>query len=277
MTTSAISIPPEPAAMSRSAAIGRALLFLLACAPAFAGLPIGHPVANAAFTLGVTLLFLRWDRRSPALLGLELTWRPLRGLVTGFGVGILVIAAIGLGMWLVLPFPWAFNPAFAPAASAVSLVWFLCGNASEEIIFRGYAFERLIAAIGHWKAQIVIALTFALFHLLQGWPWHVALMGTMAGSLLFAMVLIRWQSLPAAIGVHAGANWVKELLLSDPPTVRTLFAPLSPRPWTTVEQWLSLVIFDGVVLVACYLLWRSIRRRGSPLIGMPAHPAVQES
>jgi len=260
--------------MTRSTSIVRVLLFPLACSPTFIGLPGGHPLVNAAFALGVTLLFLRWDRRSPAVLGLELTWRPLRGLVTGLGVGTLVISAIALGMWALLPFPWAWNPRFAPAAAAASLVFFLGSNASEELIFRGYTFERLISAIGHWRAQVVTALVFALFHVLQGWPWHVALMGTTVGSLLFALVLLRWQSLPAAIGVHAGANWVKDLLLADPPTAKTLFAPLSPRPWTSGEQWLSMVIFDGVVLVACFILWRSIRRRGSSLLQLPPQPAA---
>ena len=88
--------------MTRSTSIMRVVLFPLACAPMFIGLPGGHPLLNAAFALGVTLIFLRWDRRSPAVLGLEFTWRPLRGLVTGLGVGTLVISAIALGMWAVL-------------------------------------------------------------------------------------------------------------------------------------------------------------------------------
>lgn len=259
--------------MEHSTSIGRVLLFVLACAPGFVGLPGGHPLVNAAYTLSVTLLFLRWDRRSPSVLGLELTWRPIRGLGVGLGVGTLLIAAIALGCWALLPFPWAGNPQFAPAAAAASLLFFLGGNATEELIFRGYGFERLLSVIGHWKAQVVTALAFALFHVLQGWPWHVALLGTTVGSLLFALVLIRWNSLPAAIGVHAGANWVKELLLADPPTATTLFAPRSPRPWTSSEQVLSLVIYDGMVLVACFMLWRSIRHRGSSLLQLEPRPA----
>jgi hypothetical protein len=78
---------------------------------------------------------------------------------------------------------------------------------------------------------------------------------------LFGLVFVRWRSVPAAAGVHAAANWVRDLLLSDPPTVTTLLAPLSPRPWTLAEQLGSMLIMDGVFLAACAALAVSIRRR----------------
>jgi hypothetical protein len=72
---------------------------------------------------------------------------------------------------------------------------------------------------------------------------------------------------PAAAGVHAAVNWVRDLLLTDPPTAKTLLAPLSPRPWTSGEQAASIVIMDGIFLLACLALAISIRRR------RPAAPA----
>jgi hypothetical protein len=58
----------------------------------------------------------------------------------------------------------------------------------EELLFRGYGFERLIKGLGHWPAQRATALLFAAFHVANGWPWQVALMGTTVGSLLFGLV-----------------------------------------------------------------------------------------
>ena len=37
--------------------------------------------------LGITLLFLRWDSRPPAELGLDLSWRRTGELLAGFGGG----------------------------------------------------------------------------------------------------------------------------------------------------------------------------------------------
>jgi CBS-domain-containing membrane protein len=134
------------------------------------------------------------------------------------------------------------------------------GNSVEELIFRGYSFERLIAGIGHWQTQLVTAVLFAVFHIANGWPWHVALLGTTTGSLLYGLVFVRWHSVPAAVGVHVAGNWMRDLTLLDPPEPATLFAPLAPRPWTAGEQLATALVWTSLILVACAVLWRSVHR-----------------
>lgn len=239
----------------------RALLFLTICSPLWFGFTGATPVVMLALVLGITFLFLRWDSRPSAELGLDLSWRRAGELIAGFGGGALLIASVAMGTWLYLPFPWSVNPDFQPAVAAWSLLWLLFGNATEELIFRGYSFERLIVAIGVWNAQLVTALVFATFHMVNGWPWQVALVGTTMGSMLFGLVFIRWRSVPAAVGVHVAANWVRDLLLLDPPTAKTFFAPLAPRPWTVAEQVDTMSVFLIIVVLACGGLWLSVRRR----------------
>jgi membrane protease YdiL (CAAX protease family) len=243
----------------KSTALRRALLFLAVCSPLWLGFTGAVPVVVLAVALGLTLLFLRWDGRAPAELGLDPSWRRVGELIAGFGGGALLIGLVAFGTWLILPFPWTSNPRFAPAAAAWSLLWLLLSNSSEELIFRGYSFERLITAIGVWRAQLVTALLFAVFHIVNGWPWQIALIGTTAGSVLFGFVFIRVRSVPAAIGVHVAGNWVRDLLLVDPPTATTLFAPLAPRPWTAGEQTGAMAIFLGLVVLASCALWLSVR------------------
>jgi membrane protease YdiL (CAAX protease family) len=268
MTTSAIDTSP-PTTADRATATRRGLLFLVVCAPFYLApgvFSVGHPALMAALVLAVNLSFLRWDRRPTAALGLDPSARRLRELAAGFGGGALLIGAVAACVGLLLPFPWAVNRAFALDAAAYSLLWLLCGNAVEELVFRGYGFERLIAGLGHWKAQLITALLFAAFHMAQGWSWQVALAGTTVGSLLFGLVFVRWRSLPAAIGVHAAVNWTRDLLLLDPPTAKTLFAPLSPRPWTSGEQLATMIIMNSIVLIACVMLWRSSRTASRSVI-----------
>lgn len=253
-----------PLLTSRASVLRRVLLFVVICAPTYmlpAMLPVAHPALMAAIVLGVTWAFLWSENRSLAVLGLDPSWRRVRELGAGWAGGAVLILVMAMLVRLMLPFPWVRNPTFDASVAGLSVLWLLSGNAVEELVFRGYSFERLIAVIGHWPAQIVTALLFAVFHVLQGWPWLTALVGTTTGSLLFAFVFIRWRSVPAAIGVHAASNWARDLLLVDPPTAKTLYAPLAPRPWTSGEQLLAMAIFEGVILLACVLLWRSIRRR----------------
>lgn len=273
-----------PTPMDRGASVRRALLFLAVCAPLYLApglFSVGHPAVLAAIMLGVTALFLRWDGRPLAVLGLDPSMRRAGELAAGFAGGALVILAVVLGARLLLPFPWVRNPSFTYTAAGFSLVWLLFGNAVEELIFRGYSFERLIAGVGHWKAQLVTALLFALYHVAEGWPWQVALMGTTIGSVFFGLVFIRWRSVPAAIGAHAAANWMRDLLLTDPPSAKTLIAPLSPRPWTSAEQLTVMLLLDGILVLVSVALWRSSRRSSASVIGPGAvaegsHPTRRE-
>jgi membrane protease YdiL (CAAX protease family) len=255
----------RPAHGERASAVRRAALFLAICSPLWLAPRMiwqGYPFTLFAL-IGVTLLFLRRDRRSAATIGLNLSWRRAGEFVCGLGGGALLIAAIAFVVALVLPFPWVRNPRFNPTAAMFSFVSLLYGNSVEELIFRGYGFERLIAGIGHWKAQLVTAIAFAVFHIANGWPWQVALVGTTIGSLLFGLVFVRWQGVPAAAGVHVAANWMRDLTLLDPPGPATLFGPVASRPWTPGEQLVTALVWNGMILLACAALWRSIRRRNA--------------
>jgi membrane protease YdiL (CAAX protease family) len=257
--------PDLPAQAERVAAVRRSALFLVICSPLWLApraIWQGYPFTLPAL-LAVTLLFLRWDRRPAGVLGLTVSWRRAAEFIGGVAGAVLLIAAIVGLTALVLPFPWVRNQRFSPTVAMFSFLSLLYGNAVEELIFRGYSFDRLIAGIGHWRAQLATALLFAAFHIANGWPWQVALLGTTVGSLLFGLVFVRWRSVPAAVFVHAATNWMRDLTLQDPPTQATLFGPVAPRPWTHGEQLSTSLVWNGVVLLACAVVWLSIQRRNA--------------
>jgi membrane protease YdiL (CAAX protease family) len=260
--------------MTRSTALGRAALFLLVTSPIWALRQASvwfHPGGLFALALAVTLLFLWWDRRSPEVLGLDPRPRRLAELTLGFVLGALLIGVMALVLAALLPYPFQRNEGFRAGVAAWSLLYHLLTNGVEELAFRGYSFERLIAAIGHWPAQIVTALLSAVFHVMHGWTWNIALVSTALGSILFGLVFVRWRSLPAALGVHVAMNWVRDLLLTDPPNAKTFFAPFSVRTWMPLERFTARIVVNGVVFVACVLMavvvWRYRRRIGETLFG----------
>lgn len=247
----------------------RAFLFLVLTAPIylFPGLfSVAHPLLLLVLLIALTWGFLKWENRKLSVLGLDPTWPRVLQLLAGLGFGMLLIASIAICIRLLLPFKWALNPNFKWDAALFSLLYYLIGNAVEELIFRGYSFERLITGIGLWKAQAVTAVLFAVFHILNGWPWQIALTGTTIGSLLFGIVFARWRSLPAAIGVHAASNWTRDLLIMDPPTLHTLYAPLSTRPWTPGEKTTAMLIMDALFLLATLAISLFKKNRNSLVI-----------
>ncbi len=212
------------ASSDRSTALRRGVLFLVATSPIWLipkRFPVFHPVAMLGVVLGATLLFLWWDKRSPSELGLELSWRPPVYLLGGLLGGALLIGVIAVLLHAVLPFEWTYNPAFLWKLGAASLLYLIIANGVEELLFRGYAFERLITSIGLWPAQLIIALLFAPYHLLNGYTWQVAFTGSVIGSVMFGLVFVRTRSVIAATGFHAATNWARDLLLADPPTMKT--------------------------------------------------------
>lgn len=251
--------------MSRSAALGRALLFLALTSPIWAfnwANAAFNPLGVLALVLAATLGFLWWDKRSPAALGLDPRPRRLAELGLGAIGGMLLVGVIAVVLYFALPFPWRRNPGFSAGQALMSLVSLLVLGGIEELVFRGYSFERLISAIGHWPAQIGTALVFAVFHVLHGWTWGTALIGTTLGSILFGLVFVRWKSVPAALGVHAAANWTRNLVLDDPPTARTLFGPVADRHWVPLEVFTSRVVWNAGAFIACVVLAIVVFRHG---------------
>jgi membrane protease YdiL (CAAX protease family) len=254
----------SPASSDRSTALRRGVLFIVATSPIWLlprRFPVFHPAAMLGVMLGATLLFLWWDNRSPSELGLELSWRPLANLLGGLVGGTLLIAVIALLLRTVLPFEWRFNTTFVPRLALTALLFMLVSSGVEELLFRGYGFERLISSIGLWPAQLIVALMFGTYHLLNGYTWQVAYTGTVIGSLMFGLVFARTRSVMAAAGFHAAANWVRDVVLSDPPSLRTWVGPVAERNWSPDERQTAMIVFNGVSLATCALLYWSIRRR----------------
>ena len=89
----------------RSTALRRALLFIVATSAIWLvpkRFPVFHPIAMLGVVLGATLLFLWWDKRSPSVLGLELSWRPPVYLLGGLLGGTLVGAVIAVLLHVVV-------------------------------------------------------------------------------------------------------------------------------------------------------------------------------
>jgi hypothetical protein len=90
--------PSRPTEGRPAIAVRRAALFLLVCSPlwlaprvVWQGYPFTLPVL-----IGLTLVFLRWDGRHGAAIGLDLSWRRAGELLCGLAGAALLVAAIAL-------------------------------------------------------------------------------------------------------------------------------------------------------------------------------------
>lgn len=200
-----------------------------------------HPLWQAAFVLVATWI-CQIIRRKPLT---EITGTPdlrwpreffIGGLV---GATLMLLPALLLG--LLGQVTWHWNPAGVSAVGAGVLA--VAGTAlAEETLFRGFLFQRTVAGIGAWPAQLLLGAYFLLTHLnnpgMTGGTRILAGTNIFLASILFGLALLRTRSLAMPLGLHFMANWTQGDVLgfgvSGTSASGFLIPTIAPGPW-----WLS--------------------------------------
>lgn len=126
------------------------------------------------------------------------------------GSVLMLTPALILGMfgWV----HWQWNPE-GVSVLLRGLLLFAGVAVAEELLFRGFVFQRLLSGLGQWIAQLIIAAFFLLTHLnnpgMTGSVKVMASINIFLASILFGLAFIRTKSLAMPLGLHWLANWVQ--------------------------------------------------------------------
>lgn len=90
------------------------------------------------------------------------------------------------------------------ATIVLFVLTFFLGALSEELIFRGYPFQTLLAVIGRWPTILTTSSIFALAHYQTHSPAGLLIVGIL--GLILAVLYQRSQSLWIPIGFHTANN-----------------------------------------------------------------------
>ncbi|HYL38079.1 MAG TPA: type II CAAX endopeptidase family protein [Bryobacteraceae bacterium] len=167
--------------------------------------------ATAAVANAIVLRI--YERAQLADIGLGWTAASRRNLVFG------ILGGIGAGI-VVLGGPLLVRAAgMAPVPNQhlqwpnllfVSLI-LLFGAVGEEMLFRGYAFQVLVKAIGPFATILPMAVLFGLTHSPNlNFTW-LALTNTVLWGVVFGYAFVRSGDLWLPIGLHFGWNWTLPL------------------------------------------------------------------
>jgi membrane protease YdiL (CAAX protease family) len=194
---------------------------------------IYHPISKGLQNFGfdglwlaplpvLALLLVTWVctrlRRQPlASVGLAINGRWLRHIFIGTAVGTAMMLVVVSLIYAAGGVSFAFNPARSMNALVAAVVTFACVAMMEEMLFRGFVFQRLLDGIGVWGAQLVMAVLFAVAHSgnpnMEGATLFWATLDTALGALLLGFAYLRTGSLALPIGLHFGWNWAQGALL----------------------------------------------------------------
>ncbi len=227
----------------------------------------GVPLHEQAGLVLVASLICQGLRRAPVreLLG-PFDGRWPRQLLAGALGGALLMAVPALLLGVTGLVGWRLGGG-ADAAFWSGLMVLTAAVVTEELLFRGFLFQRLRDGLGPRAAQAIIAALFLLTHSdalrAEGALGLLAGANIFLASLLFGLAWLRTGSLAMPIGLHLGANLTQGPLLGfgvSGQQVATLFTPglgLAPA-WLDGGRFGLEASLPGLLCVIALLalLWR---------------------
>jgi membrane protease YdiL (CAAX protease family) len=161
-----------------------------------------------AFKLLTNLL----DQRPLGSVGLAFSGRWHLELSLGLGIGTVMMLAVGaLEQFLGMA---RFTVNSAPAGQFLGWgvgLWFYISVAAadEELIFRGYPFQRLTEALGPVVAVALFSAAFGLVHLRNAGHTWLSTFNTMLVGVPLAVAYLRTRALWLPVGMHLAWNYVQ--------------------------------------------------------------------
>ncbi len=194
------------------------------------------------------------------------------GLFGGIGAACLVLAPPLLaGAARIVS-----TPGDQPPWNTIVLVGVLlaCGSAAEEIAFRGYAFQLLLANFGAFAVIIPVGVIFALMHAGNPNVSTFGLVNTAGFGILFGFAYWRSRDLWLPIGLHFGWNFTLPLFGASVSGLRMNVTGYE-MTWSAGTLWSggeygpeASALTSVVMLILFAYLWKApIRRQVSPITG----------
>ncbi|MFK2877892.1 CPBP family intramembrane glutamic endopeptidase [Rhodanobacter hydrolyticus] len=175
----------------------------------FAG--IGHLLGNEAIWwtyIAAMLLYVRKVERRPLS---SIGFRPpgVGNVLIGMAAGVMVLAVLGTMYFLVLP-AFHLSDSIASTANGGALMatpfWWrfistIRAAVSEEVLFRGYAMQRIEEVSGSRIAALLLSLTVFTIDHVTYWGWsHELIVAT--GGLAFSLLYLWRRNLWVNIIAH---------------------------------------------------------------------------
>ena len=168
----------------------------------------------------------------------SINWIWLKELFTGLIIGAALMGLPALLLTIFGYIHWEKN-AFSYSTILSGFTLFMLVAIAEELLFRGFIFQRLIQAFGKWPAQLIIAGLFLLTHInnpgMTGTVKTLASVNIFIASIMFGIAYLKTQSLAMPLGLHFMANYMQGTVLGfgvsggkDPSVFKPIFehAPL---------------------------------------------------
>lgn len=205
----------------------------------------------------------------------------LMGVAGGIGAAVLVLApplAAGAAYWVPEP---AAPPTFGAFLFIAAVL--AAGAIGEELLFRGYGFQILLAAAGPYATILPVALVFAVLHGNNPNASWFGLANTAAFGIVFGYAYLRSRDLWLPIGLHFGWNVTLPLFGVNLSGLR-MDVTGHEMAWHAGALWSggaygpeASILTSGVVVLLFVYVWKApVRRQLSPISDPPVERVICE-
>ena len=167
-----------------------------------------YGIIGTAVALLTSFIFLRFEKKSFADIGLKWEKNTLKRFLLGLLIGLLLCSLIMASLFF-------FTSLKIGYAGNYSITGFLIWSLAlvplafmEELAFRAYPFFNLQKAAGIRVTQVVIAVLFALYHVAGGQSFFSSFMGAGIWAFVFGMGMILSGGISLPTGIHVGVNFI---------------------------------------------------------------------
>lgn len=230
--------------------------------------PLAGVWLGAALGAAASAICLRLEGRPFSSIGFVFGGRWVRDLLLGTLGGILLILTTALVVRGLDGFHWVRAAEVGVRQMGFAAAVFLGVGFNEEILARGYPFQRLVEGGGPWVGQLSFAAFFALLHWgnpgMHGATRIWATFNIGLAAVLLGFCYLRTRSLALPIGMHLGWNWAQGSLLgfgvSGTTDIKGMWTPVfhGKPEWLTggafgLEASLPCAVICGAAIL---WLWR---------------------
>lgn len=225
-------------------------------------------LADQALLIAAVTILCQLLRRRPII---EVTGQPdIRWLIQlgyGMAAGAILMAVPAFVLTCFGAIHWQLGM-FAVAPLIAGVETMAAVAIAEELLFRGFIFQRLVDGLGAWPAQLVVGGLFLLTHLnnpgMTGATRFWAGINIFLASILFGLAFLKTRRLAMPIGLHFMANVTQGPILGFGVSGNGEAGLLKPT-FTGAPQWLTGGVFGleaslpGLicVVISIFLLLRT--------------------
>jgi membrane protease YdiL (CAAX protease family) len=255
--------------------VGTVLVFILFIFIVFALSSVLGYQTIGGYVSPFVLLLLTWllykkQGKNLSELGLDPKRRNIYFLPLGLLTGILFLTFALFVQTINEKITFQLNPNANYSGVAVGLFFLLQGVLNEELIFRGYCLDKTMQRIGIFKANLVFAFLFMVWHWISWNAWGnygmmLSSITTAFGHFLFATALLSARTLYFSIGIHLGINWASNYLFSlrdNAGRIDVLFNVSTAEQTPTAMHDLTNILLTLLCYLAVIgLIWKAGKRR----------------